>query len=1036
MNTFSLTKWSSLFSIAVWFVLAGAVSSAAVPEAVFVERFAGEPGDRWRIDSTLDPPQLWWHKEGEAPGFHFRSVAVERYIKSHDYAWAQWNVGDRPFELRWDVELERALQQKWFLPGVAVALTSAPPDELGEDDVAVTMSVHMAGIAASVRRGGLYDMPTEGRTAYARISDKVLWRPRGEGTGGAASVGWPMKHPSGARLRFQITRSGDDKLTFTVRWPGLPTGRGEPYWTGEYQLPEGVADVPLRYVTIKRMPTLKVHVSYAGFVMRGAVRNIQGRLRSADPAPGVERFTQAQAVLEEGVELTLHGRHFREGAKVIVGGKAAGDVRIESAQKLICTLPDLPAGRRHALSVQNPNGLVGDLERGVPYGRLIEQVRPREAAPEGGEVVTVLGAGFDQRTAVTFGGEAAAIVERIDPMALKVRVPAGKVGPVKVVAKRGEHVFTGEPRFGYAAHPYLFFHAEDVPKLREKFNKPMFRHYRRRILDEADGLVDREVGKGHNASVGALFNLTFAYTLTGEGAYRDKLMAWVRTGWGQTDFDEFKLMSLAGMALAYDVLYPELSPEDRVAFGDYLERGIDEYHKGSGAWSLGGHANFSNTVPVGNSGGMLAGLAMMHSSPRARAAVDLAAQKAKLYPDRCISPDGGCREGVQYWDFGGTFHLILAHALKHATGDDRGLLDHPHLKANVNFIRTTLGGHGGQFAFNDTKQPWLGGYAVCADLGSRYNQPLMLWVADLAVKGGQKTRTRGTWAPFAFLWRSEQPAPEQFPGVPKVTWLKDMQWGAMRSDGSFTPKLVVGVKGGRGPLTHHKQRDLGSYVLHANGEAYLVDPGYYEPKPTDHTLPLIDGKGPGVDGATITDGWAEGPLRHMMIDSTEAYGESVKRVRRIFVMHAEDRAVVVDDILPADGHDPPEITTQFQTGWVPKLDNDGDHQLIVKGEKGTLGVRCFGHKVELSAEDRKFTSGWRWEKISEDGPGDWHSVRGKYQSDPQRPLVTVLRSVAADADLPKPPTIRYADDRITVAFADGVTLEFKQETTGWHFVRP
>jgi hypothetical protein len=173
----------------------------------------------------------------------------------------------------------------------------------------------------------------------------------------------------------------------------------------------------------------------------------------------------------------------------------------------------------------------------------------------------------------------------------------------------------------------------------------------------------------------------------------------------------------------------------------------------------------------------------------------------------------------------------------------------------------------------------------------------------------------------------------------------------------------------------------------------------------------------------------------MTVDATEGYGKSVLLVRRLIVMHGEDRLVIVDDILPADGHDPPEVTTQFQTGWVPKVDNDGDHPLIVKGEKGTLGVRCFGHDVELSAEDRRFTSGWHWKKIDEEGPGDWHSVRGKYQSDPDRPLVTVLQPAAGDADLPNPPTVRYAGDRITVSFPDGVTVRFKQETTSWRLDR-
>lgn len=1016
------------------FLLACALP-AAEPDAVFVERFEGESGKRWSFDSTLEPPQLRWHTKGEKPGIHFRSVATDKYVKNHDYAWAAWDVGPRPFELQWEVELDRGLEQQWFLPGVAVALTSAPPGQLDSDDLVATISVHMAGIAASVCRGGFFNTPTEGHGAYSKITDEALWRPRGVGTGGAASVAWPMKHPSGAKLKFKIFRDHDNRLRFVVRWPDLPAGRGEPYWTGEYQLPADVADIPLRFISIKRMQTLSVHTSYRGFVMEGAVRSIQGRLLDVAPIPVAERFSQREPVLQDGAELALHGKHFRQNATVTVGGKPARNVRVESSEKLTCALPDLPSGRRHALSVANPEGLVADLDRGVPYGRLLEKAHPREASPAGGDVISITGAGFEKNTVLTVGGKPATIIEYVAPTEIKIRAPAGEAGPVEIEAHTGKHAFSGKPLFGYAPHPYLFFQAQDVPSLRRKFEQPMFHHYRRRVLDTANKLLARGPGDSHNASVGATFNLAFAYVFNNEEAYRDKLLEWVRKGWSQTRFDDFNLMSLAGMALAYDVLYSELSPEDRGTYQEYLDRGLDSYHKSSGAWFLGAGPNFSNTVPVGNSGGMLAGLAMMHSTPRAREVVDIAAQKARRYSDQCISPDGGCREGVQYWDFGGSFYLILAHALKHATGDDRGLLEHPHLKANVNFLSATLGGHGGQFAFNDTKQPWLGGYAVCADLGSRYNQPLMLWVADLCAEGGEKTRTRETWAPFAFLWRSEQSSPEEFPGVPTLTWLKDMQWGAMRSDRSFKPKLVIGFKGSRGPLTHHKQPDLGSYVLHANGEAYLVDPGYYEPKPTDHNLPLIDGQGPGVTGADIEDGWEAGPWRHITIDSTEGYGNSARRVRRLIVMHADDRVVVLDDIIPADDR-PGEITTQFQTAWSPEIDAEATHPLIIKGQNGSLGARCFGHDLTLTARDRTFSSSWHWAKIDEQGPGDWHSVTADYQADPARPLVTVLQPAAGKAALSPPPRVKYNKAKIEVIFADELTIGFAQNKGGWQLIRP
>ena len=1008
---------------------------SADKQSVFVERFEGGPGRRWTIESGTEAACLRWHGRGQEGGLHFRSVAVAEYMKSRGQAWAQWDIGTQPFELCWDVHLERALEQNWFYPGVAVAMTSAPPGRMKAEDITVSIGVHMGGLAASVRRGGFYDLQTEGRGAYVSFRDRDLSRLLLAGSGGTASVRWPMKRPDGSRLRFRIRRTKDNRLEFTVLWPGLPGERGKPYWRGEWQMPPEVAGVPLRYVAVRRMPVTRVHLSYPSFVMQGAVTSIQGRLLDASPAPQIERLVPTQSVLTGGARVTLHGRDFADGCRVRVGGKQAVSVSVPSARELLVTLPELPAGQRHALVAVNPNGLAGELTGGVPYGRMIESVRPREALPRGGDIVTVLGAGFGKGTTFCLGDKAAGVLEVIDPFHARVRVPAGQVGRAAVTARTGSASFTGRPLFGYAPHPYLFFTAAELPRLRARFDLPMLRHYRKRVLAEADKALGGALSEDFNASVGATTVLSVAYALTQKQAYKAKLMEWIRRGLLATRYSGFHLMSVSGMAVAYDILYPELAPEDRAAFQDYLDRMLAGYLKNAdGSWFLGGSFNFSNTVPVGNCGGMLAGLALMHSTPAAAAAVDIAARKARLYPERCISPSGGCREGIQYWDYGCSFHLMLAHALKNATGDDRGLLDHPHLRANVNFLRTQLGGHGGMFSFCDAREPWLDGFAVCADLGSRYHQPLMLWVADRAAEGGPKVRARGLWAPFAFLWRGTQAGPKQFPGVPTLAWLEDMQWGAMRSDGSFQPRLVVGVKGSRGPLTHHKQKDLGSFVVHAHGEAYLIDPGYYEPKATDHTLPLIDGEGPGVTGSVIDDAWQAGPWRSMTLDSTEGYGKAARRVRRVLVLHGADAVVVLDDIIPADGR-PGEVTAQYQTAWKPEVRPENRAAALLTGQKGQMSLRCFGHAVQFVAADRKFSKkGWHWEKVGASGPGDWHSLTGRYTADPARPLVTVLAPRTGGRKEPRA-TVAYGDGTVVVTLADHLCFRFARKDRRWVFIR-
>jgi inosine-uridine nucleoside N-ribohydrolase len=440
-------------------------------EPVFVERFGAErlPA-RWRLDSDLEPPGLRWHRQGEAPGFHFKAVASDKYIKTHDYAWAEWNVGTQPFELSWDLHLQRGHKQRWFYPGVAVAMTSAPPGQMDKDDIAVTIGVHMGGIAASGRRDGFFDLYTEGRAAYANFRDRTLSRLITGRSGGTASVTWPVGDPSGNRLAFRIRRAADDKVQFAVfwpdiRWPNRPTEAvGGPFWTGEWQMSEEAAKVPLRYVSVKRVPVEAVHVSY-GFTMQGVVSNIQGQVLSGQAALRLDGIEPVGAVLEGGARMRVRGSGFGPETQVRIGSKAAREVRVVSDKELLVTLPELPAGTRCDVTVTRGDGLRSRLrEEGIAYGRVLERITPRNAATAGGEEVTIVGAGFQKGMSVRIGGIEAKIVEIPDASHVKVHMPPGSPGAAEVTARIGERAFAGSPRFGYrAVPPHEAFADEPIP---------------------------------------------------------------------------------------------------------------------------------------------------------------------------------------------------------------------------------------------------------------------------------------------------------------------------------------------------------------------------------------------------------------------------------------------------------------------------------------------------------------------------------------------------------------------------------------------
>ncbi len=1032
---------------------AGGVPTDA--DGVFAERFDGPPSPRWALLASADPPGLRWSRPDERPGFHFTN-------SGQGYAVASWNVGTRPMEMAWEVVLDRGVRQDWRYPGVWVGLASAPPGKMTSRDIAIVIAVHQAGVTASVRRpvlGEVYE-PNVNATgypkAYSRMGDRDL-SPRGVlNVGGAGghfySIQWPTTDLGGTHLRMQMRRDADGVLTMSVSRPDYKDGR-EPWWSGRWQMTPEAAAVPLRYVVVKLVhnpvdPEKLKSQPKGDDVISGTVGAIRARVLAVS-APEIAAVKAAGPVLATGAVVTVKGSGFLPGAAVEVGGKPASQVTVIGEGELRAMLPALAAGRRHDLCVINPNGLWAEAPTGLACGRWLERVEPREALPQGGDIVTVSGGGFEKGTFISFAGKPGEIVEIVDAGQVRVRVPAGAQGRAAVAAVTGGEVFAGSPDFGYAGHPYLFFRADELAGLRRKFGEPAFADYRKAMLAMADGVPIGGADTEKSGKAG-IQSLLWAYLLTGDAAYKSRLMEVLAAEWDDLRHTEFRMMAAADMAMAYDAIFAELTPAERTKLQRYLERAAGVYvaETGAGRWWYGCGANGSNTVAVGAAGGGMSGLALMHSTPVAAEAARRAPEMVRKWY-KAISPDGGCVEGSLYWNYGLSHQLMLGHAIAGATGDAQGLLDTPVLRRNVRFVETQLGGDGNLFTFNDT-QPWLTGVSICADFGSRFDQPLMRWMADymarqMATAGAAKEARGPLWQ--AFLWRDRTPAPRDFPGVPTLAKLDVMNWGVMRSDASFTPRLVVGVKGHGGDLTHHAQQDLGSFVLQARGEAFLIDPGYYQPKDTAHTLPLVDGKGPGdgrgaVAASPIAAACESGPWRSMTVDPTAACQKqgSARRVRRIITMCGDAAVVVLDDIVAAEGQ-PGKVTAQFQCGFKAEVGAD-KRSASIQGKRSRLWILTFGPvslggagaspAMELRAVG---PNDWGRSWIFRSTGVEWYSVTGEYIADAAAPLVTVLVP-AGPADGPPQVEVRRRGDSLEVHLGEGRTARFAKAADGWQCVHP
>lgn len=1023
--------------------LCAATVAGARDVPVIVERFDGPPAARWQVQRNPESKDGEFDWRPGQPGLWFVTPTAP---VSPGHAVCEWPIGTQPFEVTWRVELLGGDGMANRVPSLHVAVTTAAPGAMrAGDDYAIVMGVGNPGVSAGVRRGPLYQL-NQNREGHPPFRSRLLdgWLP-GLGDGSRnANIGWFNDQLRGQTVSLQMRRTAEGRLEFAAWHHAI--GREQPWWRDSAPVPAGLADKPLTHLAILVSPAPAGHPFHGPQSrVRGWLHDLQARPLSA-PRPVILAVEPVGHVARAGGELRIRGEQFGDRPQVRLGDQPATVLQAGNHELRVRLPATLTAGR-YRLEVQHPTGTVGLWQRELPVGRVLERVEPREVLPAGGEEVTVWGAGFGPDTVISFNDQPATVVERVDWTRVRVRVPAGVAGPARVTARSGGEEFAGAPRFGYAPHPYLAYRAEELPALRRKFAEPVLAPYRQAILKDAEKAVDLTKLTGPDAN-NFPYGPWLAYLMTGERRYRDRLLELLAVLCAQRNHHQFQIQKAVVVAQVYDSLFAELSAAERQMMIEYLDRSLDEYLERTRRNDWWFANNPSNTIAVGANGGGHAALALLYSrAEEAREAIETAVRLVRSRYQG-ITDEGASVEGTLYWDYGLSQQVILGHALRRALGDDRGLLNSPRLENAIQFARSQMGGAGFMFVNNNT-QPWLTGVAIAADTGSRYDQPFMRWLADRIVTlylqelphpEGKRSSvfTRSKFIALAFLYRDTVPAPAEPPSLPTLAKLDSVQWATARSAPGFIGPLVLNVKGHAGLLGHHKHPDKGNFQLHGRGEAWIITPGYYNSRPTDLSVPLVDGQAGDAGeqtAAPITACWERGPYRAISVDATAAYAKTARaqRVARHFVMLGDQAVVILDDIQPARGA-PGLITAQFQAHYPATLLGD---RPVIQGERARLVIETHGPAIEWSIEGpRDFGRSWVYRRWQQEGWVAWHSIRGRYRALPEAPLVSVLQVTDAAGELPAPAIVRRERDRVTVALAGGLTARFERKDERWTIIQP
>ncbi len=484
-----------------------------------------------------------------------------------------------------------------------------------------------------------------------------------------------------------------------------------------------------------------------------------------------------------------------------------------------------------------------------------------------------------------------------------------------------------------------------VTALRERANTPELKRYADRLVTRCDRWLalppverpptpstredrsPRELMRARQAQ-GRIVSLAAGWLVTANRAYLDRcwteILPWLDTWDSWTDpyhgtRDEYDLMVgevALGLGLAYDWLKADLGPERAAKLSDHLGRRALDLYLGrtegpDRAWWCGATHNWN---AVCNGGAIVAALALEGEHPRAGEVIGRATHFLGGYI-AALGAEGGCDEGLGYWQYGMRYCVAALAALRDAGHD----------------ITPLTGGAGFRHTARFPLSFIPGGIPISwGDAASTVVDPCLYWLAaatrdpevvryadrvlapnDPDHEGWQSEAMTLCWRPVGEAWLPT-------PGSPSTrstahVW-PEIGWSCF-TDSWEAPRLACGMKCGDLGANHTHLDNLG-FLLWARGEWLASDLGappiaryggdYFSDKRWDmylvktagHNAPLIGGAGqkPDTKGVLAPLPALSPRIVGAVGDATSNYGTPVRRARRHLAVVDCAVLVVVDEV--------------------------------------------------------------------------------------------------------------------------------------------
>ncbi|MCX5769493.1 MAG: heparinase II/III family protein, partial [Candidatus Hydrogenedentes bacterium] len=396
----------------------------------------------------------------------------------------------------------------------------------------------------------------------------------------------------------------------------------------------------------------------------------------------------------------------------------------------------------------------------------------------------------------------------------------------------------------------------------------------------------------------------------------------------ETSADLAYVLMLLGDRLPEEIRDRVRSEVNRRIFEPYLARGREfGWNSGRNNWT---------GVCAGAVG--QAFLLLEPDVARQAQALEIVVDQLNRFIEIAFETDGGCLEGISYWNYGLLHYVCLAEMLRLRTGGEIDLLANPKLKAIAGYPLAVVLAKDTYASFSDAHEEASVKQFLAARLAERTGVTGLLSLADKKPGGrlAEVVRNLSWWDGR----RPEMPPLEDAflpaSGVAKL----------VGSDGAHT--IVLAAKAGHNEEPHN-HNDIGSFVVAVDGIVYLCDPGsglynaaYFSPQRYDnifansygHSVPRIGGKLqlPGKEHCGVMEKTGE---KSVALTFEKAYGiPSLAQARRCFELNNGE--VVLQDAFVFEG-ELLEVEEAFMT-W-HDVETNGNTARITTG-KGTLEIRA------------------------------------------------------------------------------------------------